>query len=63
MPYQVRRDFIGYGANPPAPMTPLQSANPAFVTQHASDLSALETQLSRKRAWQFVRPPLFRIPY
>ena len=57
------RGNTGYGSKPPAPMTPLQSANTAFVTQHASDLSGLETQLSKKRAWQFVRPPLFRIPY
>jgi len=57
------RGSRSYGAKPPASMTPLQSANTAFVAQHTSDLSALETQLSKKRAWQFVRPPLFRIPY
>lgn len=57
------RGYTGYGAKPPASMTPLQSANTAFITQRASELSALETQLARKRAWQFVRPPSVRVPY
>jgi len=57
------RGYTGYGAKPPASMTPLQSANTAFMTQHASDLTALENRLSRNRAWQFVRPPTTRVSY
>ena len=48
---------------PPASMTPLQSANTAFMTEHASELTAMENRLSRNRAWQFVRPPTTRVPY
>jgi len=57
------RGYTGYGARPPASMTPLQSANTAFMTQHASELTAMENRLSRNRAWQFVRPPTTRVPY
>ena len=57
------RGYTGYGAKPPTSMTPLQSANTAFMTQHASDLTAMENRLSRNRAWQFVRPPMTRVPY
>jgi hypothetical protein len=57
------RGYRGYGARPPASMTPLQSANTAFMTEHASELTAMENRLSRNRAWQFVRPPTTRVPY
>jgi hypothetical protein len=57
------RGYTGYGARPPASMTPLQSSNTAFMTQHASELTALENRLSRNRAWQFVRPPMTRVRY
>ncbi len=57
------RGYTGYGARPPASMSPLQSSNTAFMTQHASELTAMENRLSRNRAWQFVRPPTTRVPY
>jgi hypothetical protein len=57
------RGYTGYGAKPPASMTPLQSANTVFMTQHQTEINAMEDRLKRTRAWQFVWPPMTRVPY
>ena len=57
------RGSNSYGSKPPASMTPLQVANTAFMTQHKSEIIALEDRLKRSRSWQFVWPPMSRVKY